>query len=110
MTHRNRCRPRYPNNIPRHLSGIVLIMGDGESEKVYFERLSDMCRNVHIKSVATAKTGPSILIRKTREHVRKSGLNPKNGDLIAIVMDLDDRFKECEIEEMEQKCKELGFH
>lgn len=109
MNDGRRCRRRYPVNGPRRQSGIVLVMGDGESEKVYFERLSDLCRNVHIKSVATAKTGPSVLIRKTKEHIRKSDLDPKRGDIVAIVMDLDDRFAEDEIRRMEQECNELGF-
>lgn len=86
MNDGRRCRRRYPVNGPRRQSGIVLVMGDGESEKVYFERLSDLCRNVHIKSVATAKTGPSVLIRKTKEHIRKSDLDPKRGDIVAIVI------------------------
>lgn len=110
MTNKKRCRPRYPNNIPRRQSGAILIMGDGESEKTYFEHLSDLYRNVHIRSVATAKTGPAILIRKTREHVRKSDFDSTKGDIIAIVMDLDDRFAENEIREMELECNKLGFH
>ena len=102
-------RERYPNNTRRRQTGIVLVMGDGESEKAYFERLSDLCNSVGIKAYATAKTGPDVLIRKTREYVRKHNLDPFDGDLVAIVMDLDDRFSESQIADMDRRCVELGF-
>lgn len=110
MSNNNRRhRPRFKNNTPRCQSRMVLIMGDGESERVYFERLSDLCVSVGIKACATAKTGPDVLIRKTREYAKKHNLDPLNGDIVAIVMDLDGRFTKEQICDMDERCKELGY-
>lgn len=110
MSNNNRRhRPRFKNNTPRRQSRMVLIMGDGESERVYFERLSDLCVSVGIKACATAKTGPDVLIRKTREYAKKHNLDPLNGDIVAIVMDLDGRFTKEQICDMDERCKELGY-
>lgn len=46
MSDCGRNRMRYPNNRPRRQSGLMLITGDGESERIYFERLSDLCSSV----------------------------------------------------------------
>lgn len=106
---KRRCRPRYPNGRFRPQTDMILVMGDGDSEKRYFERLSDLCATVSIKAYATGKTGTDVLLRKTREYVRIHRLNPSNGDLVAIVMDLDGRFTESEIKELEQRCRKLGY-
>ncbi len=89
--------------------GLVLVVGDGETEKRYFDRLSDLCESVGIKAYASAKTGPDVLLRKTSEYAWRQGADPRNGDLVAIVMDLDGWFNMCEIEEMDRRCQILGY-
>lgn len=107
---RGHSRSRYPDKGPRRQSRLVLVIGDGESERRYFERLSDLCESVRIKAYASAKTGPDVLLRKTMEHARDHGLDPSQGDVVAIVMDLDDRFTRAQIEDMSRKCSQLGYH
>jgi len=89
--------------------GVVVVVGDGETEKRYFDRLSDLCASVGIKAYASAKTGPDVLLRKTSEYAWRQGVDPRNGDLVAIVMDLDGRFDMREIEEMDRRCRILGY-
>lgn len=101
-------RPQSPRQ--RRQRGIVLVVGDGESEKAYFDRLSDICVSVGIKAYATGKTGPDVLIRKTKEYARRHDLDPADGDLVAIVMDLDDRFTEEQISRMDKELSEMDYH
>ena len=89
--------------------GVVVVVGDGETEKRYFDRLSDLCTSVGIKAYASAKTGPDILLRKTSEYAWRHGVDPSRGALVAIVMDLDGRFDMREIEEMDRRCRILGY-
>ena len=105
----NQRRAKHSINTPQRQTGLVLIIGDGESERIYFERLSDLCISVGIRPYALAKTGPDVILRKTREYVRKHGLDPARGDLVAIVMDLDNRFEYEVIESMAGRCRELGY-
>ena len=109
MARNKRHEKRGNGNRPRRSNGLVLMVGDGESERVYFERYSDLCTTVGIKAYALSKTGPDVILRKTKEYVRRFDLDPFNGDLVAIVMDLDDRFTKGEIADMERRCKELGY-
>lgn len=106
---RDRRETRRQSEIPRRQSQMVLVMGDGDSEKRYFERLSDLCGAVGIRAYATGKNGIGTILRKTKEHVREHGIDPEEGDVVAIVMDLDDRFTEPEIQDMERTCEELGY-
>ncbi len=105
----NRRKTRRHNEKPRRQSAMVLIMGDGDSEKRYFERLSDLCGTVSIKMYATGKNGLDTILRKTGEHVSEHRIDPSEGDIVAIVMDLDGRFSESEVLEMERRCGELGY-
>lgn len=98
---RNRSRSGQP--------GLVLVVGDGETERRYFGRLSDLCASVGIKAYASAKTGPDLLLRKTSQYAQRHGVDPMKGDLVAIVMDLDGRFDLWEIEEMDRRCQMLGY-
>ncbi len=72
--------------------GLVVVVGDGETEKRYFDRLSDLCTSVGIRAYASSKTGPDVLLRKTSEYAWRHGVDLSKGALVAIVMDLDGRY------------------
>lgn len=94
---------------PSKSNGVVLMVGDGESEQAYFDRLSFLCRSAGIRTWSMGKTGPSIIIRKVSEYARRVGVDPRKGDLVAIVMDLDDRFTLDEVKDMDVECKKRGY-
>lgn len=106
---RNRSRSRYSGREPRREQGVILVSGDGESEKVYFDRLSDLCESVGIKTYAVSKAGMDVILRKTEKYAKQHGLDPSKGDLVAIVMDLDGKFTEEEVEEMGRNCLKRGY-
>ncbi len=110
MSNNGRRTRARPKNTIRRQSGVVLIVGDGETEREYFLRLSSLCGSVGIKAYPAKKTGTDLIIRKTKEHVKEHELDPKNGDFVAIVMDLDDRFSKSQIEDMRKKCEKLGYN
>lgn len=90
-------------------NGVVLMVGDGESEGAYFERLSYLCRSAGIRTWSMGKNGPGVIIRKVSEYARREGIDPRKGDLVAIVMDLDDRFTLDEVRHMDAECAKRGY-
>ncbi len=88
----------------RKQSNVFIIVGDGESERIYFDRLSNICSPIKIKSYATAKTGEEILIRKASGYAKDHDVNIKDDDVVAIVMDLDNRFSIEQIQSMDKTC------
>ena len=93
----------------RRQNRVILLVGDGESEKVYFDKLSDLCGSVSIKSVAAKVNGTKKIVEKTRSIAKQFDISPSYGDIIAIVMDLDFRYSLNDIMEMEEDCEERGF-
>lgn len=93
----------------RRQNKVILVIGDGESEKVYFERLSDICGPVTIKSVTAKVNGIKKIIKKTESIAKQYDISPDRGDIIAIVMDLDFRYRLEDIMEMEEECVSKGF-
>lgn len=93
----------------RRQNKVILVVGDGESEKVYFDRLSDLCGSVSIKSIAAKVNGTKKIVEKTRSIAKQFDISPSYGDVIAIVMDLDFRYTLEEITKMEGECETRGF-
>ena len=93
----------------RPLSKKILIVGDGQSEVVYFERIKILNPNLRVISKGTGKTGISEAIRKAKGIVKQVGLNPKLGDRIAIVTDLDLRYNMSDVNNMVCQCEKNGF-
>lgn len=86
------------------------MVGDGESEAAYFDRMAYLCKSVGIRTKSMGKTGPKVIVRKVSEYAKREGMDPRNGDLIAIVMDLDDRFTLDEVKQMDKECRERGWN
>lgn len=55
------------------------------------------------------KTGPNVLVRKTEGLVRRHDMDPFGDDMVAIVMDLDERFDDGQIEKMNRTCRDKGY-
>lgn len=89
--------------------GVVLMVGDGESEGAYFDRLSYLCKSAGIRTWSMGKNGPNVIIRKVSEYAKREGVDPRKGDLVAIVMDLDGRFTLDEVVRMDAECKKRGY-
>lgn len=91
------------------LSEKVLIVGDGKTEKNYFDGLTCVNPDILIRSFGEGKTGIDQVIRKTRTHMSDLGIDIHNGDRVAIVMDLDLRYTRREVSDMIGKCSKYGI-
>ncbi len=90
-------------------SGVVFIIGDGLTERRYFERLSRLCEMANIRPIAIEANGPEKIIKRTESMLAHYSVSPRNGDLVAIVMDLDERYSRDEIMRMDAECAKRGY-
>lgn len=93
----------------RPQSRLILVIGDGDSEKRYFEDLSDLCPSIKIKAYATQKNGFDEILRRAKGHAKEHHMHTSEDDIVAIVMDLDDRFSQEQIRAMKDRCDEEGY-
>ncbi len=84
-------------------------MGDGVSEKRYFEDLRDNLGIGGIKPIALGETGLRNIIRKCRGYVNSGEISISAGDRIAIVTDEDGRYTESELRGYAEQCRENGY-
>ena len=88
---------------------ILLVLGDGISEKMYFDQINRMDIDMRVVSVATEETGFDGTFRKATNLIRRNNINIESGDRVAVVMDLDDRYSEKEMAELESRYSREGF-
>ena len=100
--------PRDKRRKRRKPKNTALIVGDGRTEQLYFESLNKRYGRISIISLGTGKTGIDQSIRFARNVAKLRQLNTSDGDLVAIVMDIDGRYNEEDIARMYKKCKEEG--
>lgn len=86
----------------------ILIVGDGKSEKHYFEQLRDSGTIIKVISRDTNETGIDNTIAKARGYVSVCQLNLKR-DKVAIVTDLDYRYDMEDVRNMVRKCDAEGY-
>ncbi len=101
--------PRDRRRKRRKPKNTALIVGDGRTEQLYFESLNKRYGKISIISLGTRKTGIDQSIRFARNVAKHRQLNTSDGDLVAIVMDIDGRYYEEDIARMYRKCKEKGY-
>lgn len=87
----------------------VLIVGDGESERRYFDEFRRMGPIVRILSKGTGKTGFENTLVKARGYAADNCMNLEGSDRVAIVTDLDYRYDANSIRRMEKACDSEGF-
>ena len=93
----------------RSQSRLILVIGDGESEKRYFENLSDLCPSIRIKAYATSKNSFDEILRRAEGYAKEHDMHTSEDDIVAIVMDLDNRFSQEQIQSMKSRCDEQGY-
>lgn len=71
--------------------------------------ICEICESVGIATYAVSKNGADVVLRFAKGYVKHHGLDPKGGDLVAIVMDLDDRFSREQIVDLQRRCDALGY-
>ena len=101
--------PRDKRRKRRKPKNTALIVGDGQTEQLYFESLNERHGRISIISIGTGKTGINQSIRIAKGAVKHRQLNTGDGDLVAIVMDIDGRYDEEDIAKMYKKCEEKGY-
>ncbi len=86
-----------------------LIVGDGKNEENYFDGLTCGNPDILIKAVGLGKTGIKIIVTKTRNLMKDYGIDPKHGDRVAIVTDLDLRYTPEQVAGMKAECDRWGI-
>lgn len=101
-------RPRRTGG--RTVSRTMVILGDGASEKRYFDE-NFRKRDMPVKLVVreTGETGIKKNVRKGMNVVKELGLNLDEGDRVAIVTDLDDRYDADTLRAEVDECLRRGF-
>lgn len=70
---------------------IIFVMGDGRSEKTYFEHLNRLVKGTRLEVYDLGKSGWRIILKDCDGRVRSDGINPRH-DRVAIVTDEDGRY------------------
>ena len=86
----------------------IIVLGEGKSEKVYFESLGRKL-GIGIRGMAMGKTGIDAFITKVRGSILVGEIDLLKGDRVVFVMDDDGRFKDHEVKKMQRKCDESGY-
>lgn len=86
-----------------------LIVGDGKNEENYFDGLTCGNPDILIKAVGLGKTGIKIIVTKTRNLMKDYEIDPKHGDRVAIVTDLDLRYTPEQVAWMKAECDRWGI-
>lgn len=94
---------------PRKQSHKFLIIGDGASEQVYFEGFIGRNRCIKVISKGSGKTGMKQTFEVAARYVRDCGLDLRDGDRVAIVMDTDFRYGVEEMEDIRRRCAAKGY-
>lgn len=102
-------KPRCRQSNTRKMKSIVFVMGDGDSEKTYFEKLNQTLRNTRIRSNELGKSGWNTILKKCKGHKSAGDVDLKHGDRLVIVTDEDHRYDEDTIRKFQKKCEEEGF-
>ena len=87
----------------------VLIVGDGKSEEVYFRSFTGLNPHIRVISKGTGKVGINEALKKAKGFVKSLSLDPSAGDRVVIVMDLDLRYKLCDVNDMDARCEKSGY-
>ncbi len=87
----------------------TLILGDGKSEVVYFRGFIGRDRPIVVKPVGTETSDLNQMLRIAANHVREFGLDPKAGDRVAVVMDIDFQYTKAELVDRGRKFAEKGI-
>ena len=86
-----------------------LIAGDGKNEENYFDGLTCGNPDILIKAVGLGKTGIRVIITKTWSMMKDYEIDPRHGDRVAIVTDLDLRYTPEQVDDMKCECERLGI-
>jgi len=102
-------RIEYRSRGTRRETPLLFVMADGESERVYFDRLNLMVKTTRIKPIDLAKSGWKTILKKCDGYVKSCGIDLKSGDRLAIVTDDDGAYDEESISVFQTECKRKGY-
>lgn len=80
-------------------------MGDGASERRYFDDLRSIAKGKKIRSVDLGSSGEDKILAKCMTFIRDNRIELEGNDELAIVTDNDGRYTAAEAEEFGQKCE-----
>ncbi len=108
MSGRAVSRPRRTGG--RSISRTMVVLGDGASEKRYFEEnFKGRDRSIKLLVRETGESGIRKNVRKGMNLVKELGLDLDEGDRVAIVTDFDDMYDRPELEAQVSECRKRGF-
>ncbi len=87
-----------------------LIAGDGKNEENYFDGLTCGNPDILIKAVGLGKTGIRVIITKTWSMMKDYEIDPRHGDRVAIVTDLDLRYTPEQVDDMNANVRDWGLN
>lgn len=87
----------------------ILVVGDGKTEENYFDGITCVNPDIVIRSFGAGKTGIGQILKRTRTYMDKLGIDIREGDRVAVVMDLDLRYGTKDVTTMEHECKNAGI-
>lgn len=93
----------------RSRSPYLLIMGNGLSEKRYFDNIRKYIDGYRVISIASGETGIENIVSKVDGTLRYSDIDMSMGDRIIIVTDMDDRYTCSQMESLAGLCRHCGY-
>ena len=87
----------------------ILVVGDGKTEENYFDGITCVNPDIVIRSFGAGKTGIGQILKRTRTCMDKLGIDIRDGDRVAVVMDLDLRYGTKDVTTIEHECKNAGI-
>ena len=86
----------------------MLILTEGESEKVYFDTFRGRDSHVAVVPIVAKRNDSKNLIAYCAKQADEYGIDIENGDTVSVVIDVDQRTRS-ELEEIEAQCAENGM-
>lgn len=100
---------RDPRHMGRNPLPTILIVGDGHSEKRYFEDIRSYVNGYSLMPMVAGETGIGNIIEKIDGKLRYSNMDKSAGDRVVIVTDLDDRYTYSQMESLMDLCDRRGY-
>ena len=88
---------------------LLFVMGDGESERSYFDRLNQMVKTVRIRPYDLGESGWKNIIKKCDGRVKAGEVDIKHGDRLAIITDEDGRYDASSLSAFQKECDRKGY-
>lgn len=102
-------RTNYRSSGTRSETPLLFVMGDGISEKLYFENLNLMVKKMRIKPHELGESGWESILKKCDGFVKHGDVDLRHGDRLAIVTDDDDKYDTESLTAFQRECRRKGY-